>query len=277
MYRVKRGRHAHGLDASGSELLKWDTDLHDAIDRGEIVAYFQPQYDARTGNLTGYEALARWQHPEHGALPPDRFIPLAEADGLIARLGDQIIEQACRFADLAAADRPLQMQVNVSVHQLSVPGLADRIRQVLTGYPDRTWTLDVEITESSLILDHALVRTELERIRDLGVGVSIDDFGSGYSSLSQLRDLPATELKIDKSFVHREDAVGRSLLTAILALAGSLDLTVVAEGVESRSQLATLRALGCDRLQGMYLCPPLIAEEALTARSDVAALLPAAD
>lgn len=275
MYRVKQGRHGQGIEGSGADLLKLDTDLHDALDRDEIVAYFQPQYDARIGNLTGYEALARWHHPEHGALPPDRFIPLAEADGLIARLGDQILEQACRFADLAAAGRPLHMQVNVSVQQLSVPGLADRIRRALAEYPDRAWSLDVEITESSLILDHAQVRRELERIRDLGVGVSIDDFGSGYSSLSQLRDLPATELKIDRSFVQREDAVGRSLLTAILALASSLGLTVVAEGIESRSQLETLRALGCDRLQGMYLCPPLVAEEALTAPADIAVLRPA--
>lgn len=273
MYRVKQGRHGQGLEGSGAELLQLDTDLHDAVDRGEIVAYFQPQYDARIGNLTGYEALARWHHPERGSLPPDRFIPLAEADGLIARLGDQIIEQACRFADRAAAHRPLQMQVNVSVQQLSAPGLADRIRRVLAEYPDRAWSLDVEITESSLIVNHDLVRAELDQLRALGVGVSVDDFGSGYSSLSQLRDLPATELKIDRSFVHREDAVGTSLLTAILALAAGLGLTVVAEGIENRSQLATLRSLGCDRLQGMYLCPPLRAEKALTARSDIAALL----
>jgi diguanylate cyclase (GGDEF)-like protein/PAS domain S-box-containing protein len=274
MYRVKQGRHGQGMDSAGFDLLKLDADLHHAIDRGEIVAYFQPQYDSRIGNLTGYEALARWHHPEHGSLAPDRFIPLAEADGLIDRLGEEMLEQACRFADLAAADRPLQMQVNVSMQQLGVPGLAGRIRRALAEYPDRAWSLTIEITESALILDHDLVHAELERIRDLGVGVSIDDFGSGYSSLSQLRDLPATELKIDKSFVHREDAVGTSLLTAIVALANSLDLTVVAEGIETRSQLATLRGLGCDRLQGLYLCPPLIAEEALAARPDIAALLP---
>jgi EAL domain-containing protein (putative c-di-GMP-specific phosphodiesterase class I) len=244
------------------------------MDRGEIVAVFQPQYDSRIGDLTGYEALARWHHPEHGSLPPDRFIPLAEANGLIHRLGDQVLEQACRFADRVAAGRPLQMQVNVSTQQLSVPGLADRIQRVLSGYPDRGWSLTVEITESALILDHGSALTELEQLRDLGVGVSIDDFGTGYSSLSQLRDLPATELKIDKSFVQREDAVGTSLLSAIVSLASSLGLTVVAEGIETRSQLATLRSLGCDRLQGMYLCPPLLAEEAPAARPDIAALLP---
>jgi diguanylate cyclase (GGDEF)-like protein/PAS domain S-box-containing protein len=274
MYRVKEARHGQGIAGTGSELLQLDADLHHAMDRGEIVAYFQPQYDSRAGHLTGYEALARWHHPEHGSLPPDRFIPLAEADGLIDRLGDEILEQACRFADLVAADRPLQMEVNVSARQLSTAGLADRIGRVLAGYPDRAWTLSVEITESALILDQDLVRTELAAIRGLGVGVSIDDFGSGYSSLSQLRDLPATELKIDQSFVHREDAVGTSLLTAIIALAHSLDLTVVAEGIETESQLGTLRTLGCERLQGMYLCPPLVAEEARAARADITALLP---
>jgi diguanylate cyclase (GGDEF)-like protein/PAS domain S-box-containing protein len=274
MYRVKEERQGQGMDGSGCDLLKLDTELHHALDRGEIVAYFQPQYDAGVGDLTGYEALARWHHPEHGCLSPDRFIPLAEAHGLIDRLGDEVLQQACRFADLAAAGRPLQMEVNVSAQQLRIPGLAGRIRRALAEYPDRAWTLTVEITESAVILAHDLVHAELERIRDLGVGVSIDDFGSGYSSLSQLRDLPATELKIDKSFVLREDAVGTSLLTAIVSLAGSLELDVVAEGIESQSQLVTLRDLGCNRLQGMYLCGPLPAEEALAAPPDIAALLP---
>lgn len=275
MYRVKHGRGGQGIDGSGADLLQLDAELHDAVDRGELVAYFQPQYDARTGELTGWEALARWHHPRHGTLLPDRFIPLAEADGLISRLGDQILQQACRFANRVAGRRPLQMQVNVSAQQLLVPGLADRIRGVLAEHPDRAWSLGIEVTESSLIVNHDLVRTELEQLRDLGVGVSIDDFGSGYSSLSQLRDLPATELKIDRSFVHREDAVGVSLLTAIIGLAHSLDLTVVAEGVETRTQLATLRDLSCDRLQGRHLCPPLSAEDAVAARSDIAALLTA--
>ena len=274
MLAVKEGRRAEGLDGTGVDLLQLDADLHDAMDRGDVVAAFQPQYDARTGTLTGYEALARWHHPVHGDLPPDRFIPLAEADGLITRLGDRILEQACRFAEAVAAGRPLQIQVNVSVQQLRVRGLSERIREVLSDYPDRTWCLNVEITESSLIRDPALVLGELEQLREMGVGVSIDDFGSGYSSLSQLRDLPATELKIDKSFVHREDAVGTSLLTAIVALAETLELLVVAEGIENGSQLARLRALGCDRLQGMYLCPPLVAAEALMAPPDIVALLP---
>lgn len=268
MHRVKEGRRGERLDFSGVDLLQLDADLHHGLDRGEIVAYFQPQYDSRNGRLMGYEALARWHHPEHGTLSPDRFIPLAEADGLVQRLGEAVLEQACRFADRVAADRALQMEVNVSTRQLNVPGLADRIDRVLADYPDRAWSLNIEITESALIRNQDLVLAELERIRDLGVGVSIDDFGSGYSSLSQLRDLPVTELKIDGSFVQREDAAGTGLLSAIVALASSLDLTVVAEGIETRSQLETVRDLGCDRLQGMYLCPPLPAEDALAAGSD---------
>ena len=270
-------RSAEGRRGSRPDFQKLETDLRGALDRDEIVAYFQPQYDSLTGALTGYEALARWHHPVHGTVPPDRFIPLAEADGLIAGLGAEMLEQACRFADLVAAGRPLRMEVNVSVEQLRIHGLAEGVRRLLDEYPHRTWSLTVEVTESALVLDHGLARAELEQLRDLGVGVSIDDFGSGYSSLSRLRDLPATELKIDRSFVHREDAVGTSLLTAIVALAGSLGLLVVAEGIETGSQLATARALRCDRLQGMYLCPPLGPEEVLAAPPDIAGLLLAID
>lgn len=273
MRREKNRRRAEWPGASGADLLELDGDLHRAIDRGEIVAYFQPQYDAREGTLTGFEALARWHHPEHGALSPDRFIPLAEADGLIHRLGETVLEQACRFADLVITDQPLQMAVNVSTQQLSVPGLADQVQRVLNGYPNRAWTLTVEITESALMRNQDLVLHELERLGELGVGVSIDDFGSGYSSLSQLRDLPVTELKIDRSFVQRDDAIGRGLLGAIITLAGVLDLTVVAEGIEMRSQLEMLRDLGSDRLQGMYLSPPLPPKDAPTAPEDIFALL----
>jgi diguanylate cyclase (GGDEF)-like protein len=274
LHQVTEGRREARIDPTEVDLLQLDADLHHAFERGEIITYFQPQYDSRNGALTGYEALARWRHPEHGTLSPDRFIPLAEADGLIHRLGDTVLQQACRFADLVHADHPFQMEVNVSSQQLSVPGLADRVQRVLEGYPDRAWTLTVEITESALIRNHDLVRAELGHIRDLGVGVSVDDFGSGYSSLSQLRELPATELKIDRSFVHQDDAAGVSLLTAIVALATSLNLAVVAEGVEKRSQLVTARDLGCDRVQGLYLCPPLPMTAAFTARPDIADLLP---
>ena len=275
MRRVKEGRRRERFGMSGVGLLQLDADLHHALDRGDIATYFQPQYDARTGGLTGFEALARWQHPQHGLLAPDRFIPLAEADDLIHRLGDAVLEQSCRFAALAEGDRPLDMAVNVSTQQLGVPGLAERVEQILAGYPGRAWTLTLEITESALIREERVVLAELERLRDLGVGVSIDDFGSGYSSLSQLRNLPATQLKIDRSFVQQEDTTGERLLAAIIALAGSLDLAVVAEGIETGAQLALLRELGCDQLQGMYLCPPLPPDRALAAPSDISALLSA--
>lgn len=294
MRLVEEGRRSEPVGAPGGDLLRLDADLHRALDRGEIVAYYQPQYDARDGSLTGYEALARWQHPEHGTVSPDRFIPLAEADGLIERLGHTILEQACRFADLVGtgpvgagpvdadpvrADpdrvaRPLQMAVNVSTRQLSVPGLADRVQRVLEDHPDRAWTLTVEITESALIRNQDVVLAELDRLRDLGVGVSVDDFGSGYSSLTRLRHLPATELKIDRTFVEQPDEIGTGILAAIIGLARALGLTVVAEGIGTRSQLESLRDLGCDQLQGMYLCPPLSAADALAARSSSTDLLP---
>jgi EAL domain-containing protein (putative c-di-GMP-specific phosphodiesterase class I) len=150
--------------------------------------------------------------------------------------------------------------VNVSTVQLRRPGLADDLARVLDQHPRRRWELVVEITESALMLDRERVEDELWRVRALGVGIAIDDFGTGYSSLSQLQDLPATELKIDKSFVHREGAVAASLLAALVALARGLELDVVAEGVETREQLETVRRLGCDRIQGLLLAPPLPAE-----------------
>ena len=276
MYRVKeRRRHnARSLDRSDGDLLQLDADLHHAVARGEIVAHFQPQYDSRIGNLTGYEALARWNHPQLGTLAPSRFIDLADATGLIDAVGDEVLAQACRFVEAAAAGRPLQMQVNISAQQLASAGIAARIGRILDDHPERVWSLNMEVTESALVRDYPAVSAEIERIRDLGVGVAIDDFGSGYSSLAQLRDIPATELKIDRSFVHREGAVGTSMLTAIVALARGLDLTVVAEGIESQTQLETARRLGCDRLQGVYLSPPLDPDRALLARPDIADLLP---
>lgn len=269
MYHAKRRRHGSAEEGMlrGEFALRLDTDLHDAVANGRIVPQFQPQYDLRTGALCGYEALARWEHAELGPVPPSTFIPLAEDNRLIHPIGAQILEQATAFIEEAQrrAPDPLRLQVNVSTRELARPDYPAAVLSRLEASPARRWLLGLEITESSLIVDRPRVQDALTALRAQGVGVAIDDFGSGYSSLSQLQELPATELKIDKSFIRREGAVGTSMLRAILALGHSLGLQIIAEGVETREQLATLRALGCDAAQGFLLGAPLPAQQALRA------------
>ena len=277
MYEAKRRRHSGGRPPAhgGRAGLSLDTALHDAVDDGEITAYFQPQYDMRTGSISGYEALARWEHPQLGPVSPSTFIPLAEDNGLIHALGLQILDQACRFAERASLlqRHPIRMQVNVSTRELARPGFAARTLAHLDAWPDRSWLLGLEVTESALILDRPRVEDALWELRNHGVGIGIDDFGSGYSSLSQLQELPATELKVDKTFIQREGAVGTSLLRAIITLGQSLQLQVIAEGVETEEQLARLRTLDCDTVQGFLLAPALPPDAALNApRHDAHAL-----
>ncbi len=273
MYEAKRRRHSSGRSPAhgGRAGLSLDTDLHDAIDNGDITAHFQPQYDLGTGRLSGYEALARWDHPELGPVSPSTFIPLAEDNGLIHALGAQILEQACRFAEHASRlhPDPIRVQVNVSTRELTRPGFAARTLNHLNDWPDRSWLLGLEITESALILDRPRVEDTLWELRNHGVGIGIDDFGSGYSSLSQLQELPATELKIDKAFIRRPGAVGTSLLRAIITLGQSLHVQVIAEGVETQEQLAMLRTLACDTVQGFLLAPPLPPEDALNTPASI--------
>ena len=264
MYEVKRTRHSSPGVIRGLAGLDLDTALHEAIENNAITAHFQPQYDLRTGHLSGFEALARWYQPDTGWVSPAVFIPLAEDNGTISAIGGQVLEQACRFIDRATALRAesLHLQVNVSTRELARPRFAERALAVLAQWPNRRWRLTFEVTESALIIDRPRVEDALEELRRHGVGIAIDDFGSGYSSLSQLQELPATEIKIDRSFIHRQGAVGEDVLRAIIALGRSLDLLVVAEGVETEQQLATVRRLGCDRAQGFLLGPALPLEAA---------------
>ena len=266
MYEVKQ-RRSRSTRTAGTEGLALDTALHDAIETGGIAPYFQPQYDARSGRLTGYEALARWHHPKMGEVSPAVFIPIAEDNDLIHQLGAQILERACRFAVEAAAHHPapLWIQVNVSTRELARPGFADATLDLLGRWPDRTWSLGLEVTESTLVLDRPRVEDALRTLRSAGIGIAVDDFGSGYSSLSQLQELPATELKIDKGFVQREGEIGASILRAIAALGRSLKMEVVAEGIETEQQLAALHGLDCDRLQGFLFGRPLPPHAALKA------------
>jgi EAL domain-containing protein (putative c-di-GMP-specific phosphodiesterase class I) len=239
-------------------------ELRRAIERHELVVYYQPKADLETGAVTGAEALVRWNHPEYGFLPPDDFIPLAEHTGLIAPLTTFVMRVALRQCR-AWHDRGLDMSiaVNLSARSLIDVGLPAEVASLLaeTGVPPES--LMLEITESSVISDPGRTIGVLNELSAMGVRLSVDDFGTGYSSLSHLKRLPVDEVKIDKSFVltmtssEREAAVVRS----IVDLGRNLKLHVLAEGVEDQDTWDLLRAMGCHAVQGYHLGRPQPAAE----------------
>ena len=264
MYRAKdmgRNRirfYEAAMQADVQERLALEQDLKKAATDGQLAVYIQPQVDAQ-GALVGGELLMRWNHPERGNVPPSRFIPLAEASGLILRMGDWMISQACEaLAQLQAQGRALSISVNVSERQFRQEDFVERIRNVLAATGAKPELLILEVTESLLIenLDDTIARmTELVQ---LGVRFSIDDFGTGYSSLAYLKCLPLYELKIDKSFVQDApaDPNDAAIVQSILAVAGHLKLRVVAEGVETQAQADFLIQNQCECLQGYLFGRP---------------------
>jgi diguanylate cyclase (GGDEF)-like protein len=249
------------VDQRDQALLR--NDLLRAIDRREFELVFQPKVDALTLRINAAEALLRWNHPIRGLISPAVFIPLAERYGLIAQIGNWVIEEACRQAALWR-DRGLRMRVavNVSSAQLRQDDLVERIDQALRRRELRPERFTCEITESVAMEDTQATQKAFEGLRRAGVHVSIDDFGTGHSSLAALRRLPAAELKIDRAFVvdleHSEDA--RAITQAIVQMAHTLDLRVVAEGVETERQRDLLVSMGCDDLQGFLFARPMSAQ-----------------
>jgi diguanylate cyclase (GGDEF)-like protein/PAS domain S-box-containing protein len=251
--------------------LQMETDLRNAIDRQEFEVVYQPIIALTTGRISGFEALARWRHPERGLISPIEFIPVAEDTGLIRQLGRIILVESCRrMVDWQARlgpKAPVIMCVNVSSRQLAQLDLADEIEAVMreTGL-ESSW-LKLEITESAFITDVWAAEATLRRMQGLGVEWSLDDFGTGYSSLSYLHRLQADTVKIDRSFVSRMggDPHGSEMVRAIVGLAHNLGMDVVAEGVESVGQLSQLLAIGCEYAQGFYFSKPVtaVAAEAL--------------
>ena len=242
-----------------AELLQ---DLRHAIARNELRLYYQPKIDARTLQITAAEALLRWHHPRRGMVSPAVFVPLAERHGLISSIGLWVIEEACRQAALwREADLRMRIAVNISGHQLRGDDLVDQIQASLRRYRIPSDRLTCEITESVAMEDTAVTRDAFERLRRAGLHVSIDDFGTGHSSLAALRQLPAAELKIDRAFVTDLAAseVARSIVRAVVQMAHSLRLRVVAEGVETEAQRDELVRLGCDELQGYLFAKPMTA------------------
>lgn len=239
--------------------------LREALAAGDqLDLVYQPKFDAARGGVTGTEALIRWHHPRLGLIRPQRFIPVAEETDLIIPLGGWVLDKACeQAAKWRAEGLDLTMSVNVSNRQLRRGNLVEAVETALASHRLPPNSLELEITEATLMSDIDLARRTVERLRALGVGVSIDDFGTGYSSLSHLKRFPIDTLKIDRAFVRdldtSEDAV--ALSSAIISLARSLDLDVVAEGVETREQLDTLARLGCTKMQGFLVSHPLRASD----------------
>ncbi|MFP5347962.1 MAG: putative bifunctional diguanylate cyclase/phosphodiesterase [Actinomycetes bacterium] len=247
-------------DRNSRHRLALASDLRRGMEVGQIDLHYQPKVDAETSRLLGFEALARWQHPERGMVPPDEFIPLAEHTGLIGRLTQIALAQALKQTATWSRQRgPAGMAVNLSARRLHDPELPAMVAGMLadTAVPPRLLTL--EITESSLMTDPAAATRALHELKDIGIRLSVDDFGTGYSALSYLQRLPVDEVKIDRSFVMPmlADAGAYAIVKAIIELAHTLDLSVVAEGVEDDDSQQALHRLGCDVLQGYHISRPM--------------------
>ena len=267
MYRAKEaGRsgfqfYDRSMNARALERLVMETSLRRALDRSEFVLHYQPRVELATGLIVGAEALIRWMHPERGLVYPDEFIPLAEDSGLVIPIGEWAIGAACRqsAAWLAAGLRAVPVAVNLAATHLRERSLPDLVARTLREHALPPALLEIEVTESILMADPELSVANARRLKDIGVGLSIDDFGTGYSSLSYLKRLPITSLKIDRSFVRdiATDPDDAAIITAIIAMAHTLKLRVIAEGVETHAQWAFLEAHHCDEFQGFLFSRPV--------------------
>ena len=273
MYHTKDGgRNGYtfftpSMQVSANRQLRLLQDLRRAADRGELRLHYQPKFVAAGTPAVGAEALLRWQHPELGMLAPDVFIPIAERSGLILPIGEWVLDQACaQLRTWHDSGHPeWTMAVNLSPLQFSSPSLVDNVRDVLARHGIAPQRLTLEITETTAMKDVEASLAILNDLTAMGVHISIDDFGTGYSSLLYLKRMPATELKIDRAFVRdlEKNAEDAAIVSSIVALGRSLQLQVVAEGVETREQQEYLSGLGCDQLQGYHLGRPMDPEEFL--------------
>ncbi len=269
MYQAKQ-RGGNGYELFGEvmrvrvlEHMSTENSLHRALERDELRVYFQPVVDIQTTGAIGVEALIRWAHPEHGLIAPDRFIPVAEESGLIVPIGAWVLEESCRrLTEWLSGSLPLPtatMEVNLSARQVDHPQLVATVDAILARTGVAPENLTLEITESALMSNAEMALDVLKALKDLGVVLAIDDFGTGYSSLAYLRRFPLDILKIDKSFV---DNIGvneseAAIVAAVINLAHTLGLRVIAEGVETEEQLGTLQRLECDYAQGYLFSRPL--------------------
>ncbi|WP_077000138.1 bifunctional diguanylate cyclase/phosphodiesterase [Variovorax sp. KK3] len=266
MYTAKRAGggtwvvYDRSMAGDATEQLLMHQALRHAIERSELALHYQPKVSAKNGQVHGFEALLRWQHPQRGPVSPGIFIPLAERFGLIGTIGNWVVEEACRqLAQWQDEGVDCRIAVNLSPYQLRHPGLPMHIRDCLERHGVHPSRLVCEITETALMETLGAESDVLDQISKLGVRLSIDDFGTGYSSLAHLRSIPARQLKIDRSFVVdlAVDSDARAVLDAIVRLAHALRMEVVAEGVETHEQQVVLTQLGCDVLQGYFIARPM--------------------
>ncbi len=253
VYRVE-------VDHYRPERLSLASDFRRAMDAGELVLYYQPKLDLRTNRVVGCEALVRWAHPTRGILPPGLFMPMVETTELIKPLTVQLIDQAMRFAhDMRAVGHELAVAVNLSARSTVDLRLPGQVSEILAKYGLPASTLELELTESAVLDNPLRAKSVLESIAELGVPISVDDFGTGYASISYLTDLPIATLKIDRSFAHDvlTNPKSEAVVSFSVALAANLGLKVVAEGIEDIPTLHALRTLGCDQIQGYVVCRPI--------------------
>ena len=286
MYRAKdRGRNNYQfympeMNRRTREMLEMEAALRRALERDELVLHYQPKVSLKTGQITGLEALMRWHHPTRGLVPPAEFMPLLEETGLIVRAGEWVLHTVCRqMTDWRRSGvRPLPVAINLSARQFLSPDLGETIRSALESHAIDPELLEIEITESSIIADAEEAIRTLEYLQALGVRSAIDDFGTGYSSLGYLKRFPLRALKIDRTFVRdiTTDPDDATITQAVISMAHSLQLNVIAEGVETMPQLAFLMQYGCDEVQGFLFSRPVPAEACASVLSDerrIAAIL----
>lgn len=267
MYRAKRDLvegvrfYDAAVDERTRQRRSLATDLREATDRGELFLHYQPQTTVRTGEVSAFEALVRWRHPSLGPVSPGEFVPLAEENGAIVPIGAWVLRTAC--AEAATWDPPLRVAVNVSAIQLAHGDFVQTVRQALedSGLPPER--LELEVTETAVFTDRERARRALEELGEMGVGLALDDFGVGYSSLDVLRSFPFGRIKIDRSFFSGEATVAQTveLIHAILSLGRTFGMSVLAEGIETDDQLALLHEVGCEGAQGYLLGRPAPLDE----------------
>ncbi len=271
MYRAKEeGKNnfqffSEGIRTQSLERLALETSLRRALERNEFLLHYQPKLDLRTGEITGVEALLRWQHPELGMVSPAQFIPLAEETGLIVPIGRWVMQTACAQSQAwQSPDRaPLCMAVNLSARQFTDDDLLGDIAGALSASGLAPHLLELELTESMMMQNHDRASSILKAIKSMGVRLALDDFGVGYSSLAHIKNFPIDTLKVDRSFVRDlpQNSEDRAITQAIIAMGKTLNLTIVAEGVETLEQECFLREHACDESQGFYFSRPIPADQ----------------
>jgi EAL domain-containing protein (putative c-di-GMP-specific phosphodiesterase class I) len=253
------------FNRAAKERFKLESALRRAVERNELLLHYQPQVDLATGRIIGAEALLRWQHPELGMVPPGHFISLAEDTGLIVPIGAWVIRTACAHARrwLNSGSGDMRIAVNLSARQFNQPELVDMIASIVKQTELPAHCLEIELTETLVMTDVGRNVEVLNKLRELGIKLAIDDFGTGYSSLSYLKRFPIDMLKIDQSFVKElcQNSNDAAIASAIISMAHSMEMKVIAEGVETEEQCEFLAQQGCDEIQGYLFSRPLAPDD----------------